>query len=162
MDKRRLTRCSKPSPSLTLEQLALLPLCGVPAHRAVRTCDHVGQGARALVLQGHESVGALAVQELVASGVEVSVQVPPTEESETELHAAIERVKGWGVRDVKSMDPLAAIESCADDEFDFVIDTVGGRDIWHACRRILHNSGQVRHFIFLSSVVVVVCSHPMV
>ena len=102
--------------------------------------------ARALVLQGHESVGALAVQELVASGVEVSVQVPPTEESETELHAAIERVKGWGVRDVKSMDPLAAIESCADDEFDFVIDKVGGRDLWHACRRILHNSGQVRHF----------------
>ncbi|OSD01779.1 hypothetical protein PYCCODRAFT_1368673 [Trametes coccinea BRFM310] len=77
-----------PAP-LTVEELALLPLCGVPAHRAIRTFADVlappigrspREGAkpdvRALVLQGHDGAGALAVQMLGRRGVRVCVQVP--------------------------------------------------------------------------------------
>ncbi|KAH9894116.1 hypothetical protein C8Q73DRAFT_647191 [Cubamyces lactineus] len=77
-----------PAP-LTVEELALLPLCGVPAHRAIRTFVDVlsppvnrspSEGSkpevRALVLQGHDGAGALAVQMLGRRGVRVCVQVP--------------------------------------------------------------------------------------
>ncbi|KAL7282021.1 LOW QUALITY PROTEIN: hypothetical protein ACG7TL_003488 [Trametes sanguinea] len=77
-----------PAP-LTVEELALLPLCGVPAHRAIRTfadvlAPPIGRSpreggkpdVRALVLQGHDGAGALAVQMLGRRGVRVCVQVP--------------------------------------------------------------------------------------
>ncbi|KAI0829313.1 hypothetical protein BC628DRAFT_1315119 [Trametes gibbosa] len=81
-----------PTP-LSLEELALLPLCAVPAHRALRTFadvltppahrtqrererEDVKPDVRALVLQGHDSAGALAVQMLGRRGVRVTVQVP--------------------------------------------------------------------------------------
>ncbi|KAI8984976.1 hypothetical protein BD414DRAFT_529595 [Trametes punicea] len=77
-----------PAP-LTVEELALLPLCGVPAHRAIRTFVDVlappisraaregtKSDVRALVLQGHDGAGALAVQMLGRRGVRICVQVP--------------------------------------------------------------------------------------
>ncbi|KAI0366431.1 hypothetical protein BV20DRAFT_1038386 [Pilatotrama ljubarskyi] len=81
-----------PAP-LTIEELALLPLCGVPAHRAIRTFTDVltppvgysrspSQGTtarpdvRVLVLQGHDGAGACAVQMLGRRGVRVCVQIP--------------------------------------------------------------------------------------
>ena len=75
-------------PPLTIEELALLPLCGVPAHRAIRTFADVlapplgsrpngsRPEARALVLQAHDGAGALAVQMLGRRGVRIAVQVP--------------------------------------------------------------------------------------
>lgn len=90
------------APTLTLEELALLPLCGLPAQRAVRTLDFAfstmdnatsalhrpqydfgnglaspsGERRRALVLRGHDGAGAMAVQILVKRGWRVSVHVP--------------------------------------------------------------------------------------
>lgn len=74
---------------LSVEELALLPICALPAHRAVRTFSDLiappGKGSsksdeksppRILVLQGHDSVGAMAVQMLSRRGAKVSVQVP--------------------------------------------------------------------------------------
>ncbi|KAG5639138.1 hypothetical protein H0H81_006397 [Sphagnurus paluster] len=89
---------------LSLEELALLPACGIPAYRAVRTFafafSHSGgagstsnsnsssstgtgggekakeEGRRALVLRGHDGAGALAVQMLVRRGWRVCVHVP--------------------------------------------------------------------------------------
>ncbi|KAI0637678.1 hypothetical protein C8Q77DRAFT_1047354 [Trametes polyzona] len=76
-------------PPLTIEELALLPLCGVPAHRAIRTFADVlappvnrsyredeKPAVRALVLQGHDGAGALAVQMLGRRGVRICVQIP--------------------------------------------------------------------------------------
>src|ERR1700689_961203 len=58
--------------ALMLEELALLPLAGGPAHRAVRTFASVEAGAsstpRALVLRGHDGAGAMAVQMLARRG----------------------------------------------------------------------------------------------
>ncbi|KAI1793028.1 hypothetical protein LXA43DRAFT_886421 [Ganoderma leucocontextum] len=76
--------------ALTVEELALLPLCGVPAHRAIRTFADVltpplgtkssdppnKSDKRALILRGHDGAGALAVQMLHERGVRVAVQVP--------------------------------------------------------------------------------------
>ena len=76
--------------NMTIEELALLPLCALPAHRAIRTCQDVLSPGKArpnaddgrtrklhaLVLQGHDGAGALAVQMLARRGVNVSVQVP--------------------------------------------------------------------------------------
>jgi hypothetical protein len=75
--------------SMTIEELALLPLCALPAHRAVRTFADVispaapkadsGESAkrvRILVLHGHDGPGALAVQMLSRRGVKVWVQAP--------------------------------------------------------------------------------------
>ncbi|TBU50525.1 hypothetical protein BD309DRAFT_945172 [Dichomitus squalens] len=77
-------------PALTVEELALLPLCGVPAHRAIRTFADVLAPAlhsksadpssrsdkRALILQGHDGAGALAAQMLGQRGVRIAVQIP--------------------------------------------------------------------------------------
>lgn len=104
----------KPAWGLTLEELALLPLCGVPAYRAVRTfiyafsaspskdgmvteghrimstsgspeVDHrTGRRRRALVLRGHDGTGAMAVRLLIAKGWNVSIHVPCPYPAESE------------------------------------------------------------------------------
>ena len=92
-----------PTSVLTLEELALLPLCGIPAYRAVRTFMYAFPGTddatssqqaqplgqtqsrdpyaarrRALVLRGHDGAGAMAAQMLIERGWRVSVHVPFT------------------------------------------------------------------------------------
>ncbi|KAI0751235.1 hypothetical protein C8Q80DRAFT_560107 [Daedaleopsis nitida] len=77
-----------PTP-LSIEELALLPLCGVAAHRAIRSfadviTPPVGSKSssqtrpevRALILRAHDGAGALAVQMLGRRGVRIAVQVP--------------------------------------------------------------------------------------
>ncbi|KAG6901636.1 hypothetical protein C0995_009737 [Termitomyces sp. Mi166 len=84
---------------LSLEELALLPGCGIPAYRAIRTFvfafsdattevesmnkTRVARDAfdgtrrrRALVLRGHDGAGAMGVQMLVRRGWRVCVHVP--------------------------------------------------------------------------------------
>ncbi|KLO08269.1 hypothetical protein SCHPADRAFT_922652 [Schizopora paradoxa] len=147
VDKRRLAVCPRPSTSLTLEQLSLLPLCGIPSHRAVRTFDLEQRGAKALVLEGHDGAGALAVQELVEQGLFVTVQVTPEAIQDKDkcaewLRSINERVRLWGAKDVWFDSPLNTLSTSPENEFDFVVDTVGGRRIWDACRRVLHSTGQ--------------------
>ncbi|PSS32008.1 hypothetical protein PHLCEN_2v2250 [Hermanssonia centrifuga] len=75
---------------MTLEELVLLPLCGVPAHRAIRTLADVispsktrpnaedphRRQPRVFIIQAHDGPGAMAVQMLARRGVNVCVQVP--------------------------------------------------------------------------------------
>nr|VWO99334.1 Septin-type G domain-containing protein [Ganoderma boninense] len=89
-------------PALTVEELALLPLCGVPAHRAIRTFADVltpplgtkssdppnASDKRALILRGHDGAGALAVQMLHKRGVRVAVQIPESAMVDDEPSAA--------------------------------------------------------------------------
>lgn len=161
IEKRRVTRCPRPSPALTLEQLALLSLSAVPAHRAVRTSGFDSDSGRALVLLGHDGIGALVVQELAAAGMHVTAHIPADAaprvsssssssgeekekdamDREADTREAEERVKRWGARAVRIGDAVEVIESCAEGSFDFVIDTIGGRRIWDASRRVLVSSG---------------------
>ena len=80
---------------LSVEELALLPLNALPAHRAVRTLadaivatrsnvsaaaasDATPTATSALVLCGHDGPGSMAVQMLAKRGVSVCAHVPPT------------------------------------------------------------------------------------
>ena len=180
---------------LTLDELALLPLCGIPAYRAVKTCIDAfpvghdnfirgciidgptreryhlahGQRLRALVLRGHDGVGAMAVQMLVRQGWRVSVHVPfsrvPWDASQAEadefMLAIEDRLKKWGVDEVIYDDGIsyASWDGEMDDDrkaavvrvietlrgdgdvFDAVLDLVGGKEIREASDRLLGLNG---------------------
>ncbi|PFH50587.1 hypothetical protein AMATHDRAFT_193065 [Amanita thiersii Skay4041] len=180
---------------LTLEELALLPLCGIPAYRAVRTFMYAfsstttkepdtpvigsprsasssrtklsnhevagGRKRRALVLRGHDGIGAIAAQLLIARGWCVYVHVPcpypantgDGEHSEAELYMeSVEaRAREWGCEEVIFDDGLeengdegrGAVVRILDrlrgegDVIDAVLDTVGGKEVWEAAERLL-------------------------
>ncbi|KAF4574933.1 hypothetical protein EYR36_006285 [Pleurotus pulmonarius] len=115
-------------PPMTLEELALLALTGIPAYRAVRTFQfaHASRSAgsshnamqapskpgdeqrRVVVLKGHDGVGAMAVQMLVKDGWRVCVHAPlpkvdldDAERNRQEAMLVIEeRARVWGADEV--------------------------------------------------------------
>jgi NADPH:quinone reductase-like Zn-dependent oxidoreductase len=139
------------SKSLTLEEFSLLPLCGLPAYRAVRTfvLGLEGKGApeshgRALVLRGHDGAGGVAVQILVRRGWRVCVHVPmlcAAEDERKYMRDVENRVRGWGAEEVLFDDgaegAVARVIEGLIEAFDAVLDTVGGRDVWEAGDRLL-------------------------
>ncbi|KAF8759666.1 tRNA modification GTPase TrmE [Rhizoctonia solani] len=85
IDKSRLCAVPRPTDRLTTTQCALLPLCAVPAHRAVRTipnsatktgADGQRRPMKVLVLQAHDGAGLCAVQIMRQLGMHVTAQVP--------------------------------------------------------------------------------------
>lgn len=154
VDRRRIHRAPNISKTnLSLEQIAGLPLCGVPAHRAIRTLRAPGKECRALVLNAHDGVGALVTQMLVGQGVKVTAQVPTkkieqgTEEEEKKEQEDMsfeDRARQLGATDVHTGDPLTIIASLnsSSSQFDYILDTAGGRQIWDASRWILRTGGQ--------------------
>jgi len=164
---------------LTFDELALLPLSGIPAYRAVKTCIDafpVGrypnttyrQRHRALVLRGHDGVGAMAVQMLVRQGWRVSVHVPFSRvpwnatqaKADVFMFAIEERLKTWGADEViyddgisyanwdgEMDDRKAAVVRVIEtlrgdgDVFDAVLDLVGGTQIREASERLLRLNG---------------------
>ncbi|XP_006459773.1 hypothetical protein AGABI2DRAFT_202145 [Agaricus bisporus var. bisporus H97] len=208
-----------PHYSLTIEELALLPLCGVPAYRAVRTftyafssmrdnlssgsikrtpsertqhgpirsdsyghqnsaihggkiphlnlIDHEnGRRRRALVLRGHDGIGAMALQMLVHRGWRVCVHVPfiasppnvPTAQAVADrfMEEIEERIRNWGAEEVIFDDGeilgvdegRGAIVRVIDgltkdgDAFDVVLDTIGGKEVREAAERLLRSPGR--------------------
>ena len=175
------------SAPLTCDELAMLPLCGIPAYRAVRTCldafldadcvekpatgdyrPHPGRRRRALVLRGHDGVGAVAVQMLVRQGWRVSVHVPfsrvPWDATQTEADGFMlvveDGLKKWGVDEViyddantyakcdgEMDDKRAAVVRVIEtlradgDVFDAVLDCAGGREVREASERLLGLNG---------------------
>lgn len=204
--------------SLSLEELALLPLCGLPAYRAVRTFtyafssmrdnpsassigrssdrakhgtvggdshapsnlasygakisrvnlgDHEsGRRRRALVLRGHDGIGAMALQMLVLRGWRVCVHVPfiasppnvPTTSAIADrfMEEVEERIRKWGAEEVIFDDGevvgtdegRGAVVRVVDglredgDVFDAVLDTVGGKEVREAAERLLRSPGR--------------------
>jgi hypothetical protein len=151
-----------------LEEIASLPLLGIPAHRAVGT---VLRGSRALVLLGSGTltvdsapsspglssplagssslanhhigspdwaVGVLAAQELIARGVVVILQVPMYLGEEW----AREAVKGLREGCVKVGESVEVVNGEHEGSFEFVLDCEGGRRIYDASRRIIATNGQ--------------------
>jgi hypothetical protein len=150
-----------------LEEIASLPLLGIPAHRAVGT---VLRGSRALVLLGSGTstadvapssgltspltsasspashhvgspdwaVGVLAAQELIARGVVVILQVPTYLGEEW----AREAIKGLREGCVKVGESVEVVNGEHEGSFEFVLDCEGGRRIYDASRRIIATNGQ--------------------
>ena len=148
------------------ESLALLPVLGVPAYRAIRTYtasrSPLSSGGTALILRGQDGAGGLATLMLRAIGVNVIVQVDPssvgydatttpsqpyllfsTSDDKAvgtgiprRLQEVCARLRAWGVEGVCVGEPLPVIHAL-DVDVDFVIDTVGGHEIWYAARNFL-------------------------
>ena len=154
-------------PFFSLESLALLPVLGVPAYRAIRTYTASRSplpfgGGTALILRGQDGAGGLATLMLRAIGVNVIVQVDPSSvgydatstpsqpyllfsaSDDRSLGAGIPRrlqevcarLRAWGVEGICVGAPLPVIHAL-DVDVDFVIDTVGGREIWYGARELL-------------------------
>ncbi|KAG7445968.1 uncharacterized protein BT62DRAFT_949902 [Guyanagaster necrorhizus] len=188
---------SHESSYLSPSELALLPLCGVAAYRAVRTFVAVFSSAtltpsataqgplegldltprspsnhgnsarrRALVLRGHDGIGAMAVQMLVRRGWRISVHASMPSfsdpEEEVEYMKQVEnRVRSWGGEEVVFDDGdigslgeegrrgavVRVIERLVvdGDAFDAVLDTVGGKAIWEMSERLLSGVGTVQN-----------------
>ncbi|KAI9512702.1 hypothetical protein F5148DRAFT_1372919 [Russula earlei] len=161
-------------PSFSLESLALLPVLGVPAYRAVRTYtaskSPLSSGGTALVLRGQDGAGGLATLMLRAIGVNVIVQVEPsvvgynstvTASSQPHmlfstaddkalgtgiprrLQEVCARLRAWGVEGICVGAPLAVIHAL-DVDIDFVLDTIGGHEIWDAARDLLERGTAAR------------------
>jgi hypothetical protein len=157
---------SNSAPSFSFESLALLPPLGVPAYRAVRTYTASksplpsGSGT-ALVLRGQDGAGGFATLMLRAVGVNVIVQVDPlvvdldpSTVSEPQMLFSPEddralgtsaprkllevcaRLRAWGVEGICVGAPLDVLHTLNVD-VDFVLDTIGGREIWQAARILL-------------------------
>lgn len=157
------TASSSTPNQLTPQDLALIPLCGLPAHRAVRSFAEAiaarkGKGGRAriLVLNAHDGAGAIALQMLAKKKVNLCAQIPESavrdvDESEdssegsnsgaslTRRERVEARVRGWGAEEVFVGEPPAVLEQLFEEErsFDGVLDTVGGVEIWEAAQRLL-------------------------
>ncbi|KAK1231062.1 hypothetical protein PQX77_005828 [Marasmius sp. AFHP31] len=134
---------------LTIDELALLPLCGVQAYRAVRTLRSEGAGAsnsnvkRILVLHGHDGVGAIAAQMLMKHGWKVVVHAPCREDPEI-----IAQVKGWG-GDAVVFDGGEGVVQMMERwiekggfGIDAILDTVGGKEVWDVGERLLRTQTQ--------------------
>jgi alcohol dehydrogenase-like protein len=156
-----------PLPSFSLESLALLSVLGVPAYRAIRTYTASksplsSRGGTALILRGQDGAGGLATLMLRAIGVNVIVQVDPSSVgygpttapsqpyllfsasddkvlgtgTPRRLQEVCARLRAWDVEGICVGSPLAVIE-VLDVDVDFVIDTIGGREIWYTARDLL-------------------------
>jgi hypothetical protein len=179
LDRHRVHRAPQPSihipiptpnnfePSFSLESLALLPLLGVPAYRAIRTYtaskSPLSSGGTALILRGQDGAGGLATLLLRAIGVNVIVQVDPfavgydaTATAPAQpymlfsasddkalgtgtprrLQEVCARLRAWGVEGICVGAPLPVIHAL-DVDIDFVLDTIGGREIWYGARDLL-------------------------
>ncbi|RXW23585.1 hypothetical protein EST38_g2270 [Candolleomyces aberdarensis] len=118
---------------------------------------------RALVLRGHDGIGAMAIQMLVLRGWRVSAHVPvpgshDTEDAKRYMSEAEDRVRKLGGEEVVFDDgglphdpwwddgraaAVRVIDGLREDGdvFDAVLDTMGGREIREASERLLRSNG---------------------
>ncbi|SJX61349.1 uncharacterized protein SRS1_10341 [Sporisorium reilianum f. sp. reilianum] len=129
--------CHAPSDCLTTEQIAALPSAGVMAHQLIQNhCRQLPRGARVLILNAHDGVGLLTMQESVGLGLLIVAQCPPS------ISDGVAVCQANGAHEVVIGEPLWAINSLHESSFDLIVDTVGGRKVYDASRRILAFDGQ--------------------
>lgn len=128
-----------PEDCLTVEQIAALPSAGVLSYTIVRNhCTDLPSGARILILNAHDGIGLLTMQECAAMGLIMVAQCP------TSVTDGLAVCEANGAHEVVVGDPLWAMNTLHEASFDLVIDTIGGRRLYDAARRILVSNG---HFV---------------
>lgn len=134
-DRRRIARAPYPT-SLTLEQLALLPLQGIAAARTIRTL--LVRHSRALIMGAHEGVPALVCQEMSRAGVNVTAVISGGEG----VHDAQTACMQNGARGVLTGSPAGMMLALDEGGWDFVLDIHGGQRVYDAAKRLLKNGGK--------------------
>lgn len=126
-----------PEDCLTIEQIAALPSTGVMAYQIMTNhCSQLPRGARCLILNAHDGIGLLTMQESSSLGLIIVAQCPPS------VSDGLAVCEANGAHEVVIGEPLWALNSLHESSFDLVIDTVGGRRIYDGARRILATNGQ--------------------
>jgi NADPH:quinone reductase-like Zn-dependent oxidoreductase len=133
-DRRRIARTPFPS-NLTLEQMSLLPLQGIPAIRAIRA--RLIRHSRAIICDAHQGIPALICQELARAGVHVTALVSGGQDH----HSAQRLCMAHGAKGVLTGKP-AAVMNGLDEGWDFIVETQGGQNAYDAARRILKDGGK--------------------
>jgi NADPH:quinone reductase-like Zn-dependent oxidoreductase len=134
-DRRRLARAPHPT-SLTLEQLSLLPLQGIPTSRVIRA--QLQRRSRAIIMDAHIGVPALICQALSRAGVAVTAIIGGGEEN----HDAQSLCMTHGAKGVLTGSPAAVMMGLDESGWDFVLDTTGGVRVYDAAKRMLKNGGK--------------------
>jgi NADPH:quinone reductase-like Zn-dependent oxidoreductase len=139
VDKRRLHKAPTPSESLNLDQISLLPLCGIPAYRAVAALRAIPISSQSdvLILDAHKGTGVLIQQQVNLTGVDAAVHLSSTAILNPSVDFQTTPTTIFG-------DSLAQIRKMKGSSLDAIIDTIGGRDLWEECCRVLRNNGSVR------------------
>ncbi|EGG04498.1 uncharacterized protein MELLADRAFT_64869 [Melampsora larici-populina 98AG31] len=134
-------------PNLSMEQIACLPTLGVPSYFVMSTiCAGLPKGSKILILNGHKGLGAMMC-ELVKyfrpnRDLWVTCHIPTVATSVEEIGITVGRCEFRGAREVMVEDSiLSSLNSIHESSYDVVIDTIGGRRIYDASRRILHHEG---------------------
>lgn len=126
-----------PEDCLTMEQISALPSVGVLAHQLmVNHCSQLPRGARILILNAHDGVGLLTMQECAGLGLIIVAHCPQ------HVSDGVAICEANGAHEVIVGEPLWALNTLHESSFDLVIDTLGGRRIYDAARRILAFEGQ--------------------
>jgi NADPH:quinone reductase-like Zn-dependent oxidoreductase len=126
-----------PEDCLTVEQIAALPATGVLTYQIVQNhCVHLPKGARILILNAHDGIGLLTMQECASLGLIMVAQCPAS------ISDGLAVCEANGAHEVVVGEPLWAMNSLHESSFDLVIDTIGGRRLYDASRRILASEGQ--------------------
>ncbi|CAD6918176.1 unnamed protein product [Tilletia controversa] len=128
--------CKAPEDCLTTEQISALPAAGLLSHEIVTTyCSQLERGSRVLILNAHDGIGLLVMQQSVELGLIIVAQCP------TAVSDGVAVCQANGAQEVVVGEPLWAINSLHESSFDLVVDTVGGRRIYDASRRVLATKG---------------------
>lgn len=126
-----------PEDCLTMEQIAALPSVGVMAHQLMTNhCSQLKRGSRVLILNAHDGVGLLTMQECSTLGLIIVAHCP------NQVTDGVAICEANGAHEVIIGEPLWALNTLHESSFDLVVDTVGGRRVYDAARRILAFEGQ--------------------
>lgn len=136
VERRRVARIP-PSTTMSLEQLAALPLQGVACVRALRGV--VTRNTRALVMDAHMGIPALMCQEMARLGVSVMAVISGGDDHAASQHACM----AHGAKGVLTGSPAAVLLGLEPAQFDIIVDTRGGPKVVEAAKRALVDGGRV-------------------
>ena len=134
IDRRHVSRIPYLT-SLSLEQLALLPLQGVPAARIVRT--RLIRHSRAIISNAHSGIGALVCQEMSRAGVNVTAVIVGGDGH----HEAQVACMAHGARGVMTGSLAGVLNGFEDSSWDFVMDSGSRGQVVDIARRVLRDGG---------------------
>ncbi|GAA5936859.1 uncharacterized protein JCM15063_000082 [Sporobolomyces koalae] len=127
-----------------LDEIAALPADAVTAMQVMETyTKQLPKGSKILILNAHQGIGYLCLQlaQYFRPGTGSNRDLWVVGQVPMAVIDGEQLCRNAGATDVLRDEPLAAINGLHEGSFDVVIDTIGGRRLYDASRRILHNSG---------------------
>ncbi|GAA6064309.1 hypothetical protein JCM10212_005046 [Sporobolomyces blumeae] len=126
------------------DQIAALSTDAVTAMQVMESfAKGLPKGSKILVLNAHEGIGYLCLQlaRYLRPGHSGSRDLWIVAQIPVSVADGEAFCRNAGATDVIRDEPLSALNGLHEGSFDVVIDTIGGRRLYDASRRILHNSG---------------------